>query len=47
MDLLDVTEMSMERTLKVFVGEVKVGSMAPDTLRLAPYTFGLVLSHHS
>jgi len=35
MDLLGVTEMSMERTWKVFAGEVKLGGMPPDTPRLA------------
>jgi len=30
MDLFGVTEMSMQRTWKVSVGEVKLGGMAPD-----------------
>jgi len=34
MDLLSVTEMSMERTWEVSAGEVKLGGMAPDTSKL-------------
>jgi len=30
MDLLGVTELSMERTWEVSAGEVKLGSMPPD-----------------
>jgi len=41
MDLLGVTEMSIEWTWNVSGGEVKLGGMPPDTLRLAfPRCFG-------
>jgi len=35
MDLLGITEMSMQRTWKVSAGEVKLGGMAPDICKLA------------
>jgi len=34
MDLLGVTEMSMERTWEVSAGEVELGGMTPDTPKL-------------
>ena len=34
MDLLGITEMSMQRTWKVSAGEVKLGGMAPDNSKL-------------
>jgi len=47
MDLLSLTEMSVEQTWKVSAGELKLGSMPPDTPSLVLLFSGLILSHHS
>jgi len=43
MDLLDVTEMSIERTWKVSAVEVQLGGMLPDTASLFHITHDLYL----
>jgi len=47
MNLLGVADMSVERTWKVFAGEVTLKNMPPDTPSLALPFLGLALSHHS
>jgi len=45
MDLLGVTEISLERTQKASVGEVRLVSMAPDTFSLGFLFLGLAPSN--